>query len=107
MNQENKIIKVHLEKKETQDYMIFEFEENIDVCLNQESGQNEMKAVFSLLLTELIQNPIELEYVENKDYKVGLYIDVCQQYIKDLNKEISKVLKKIPERLKKIELKRE
>jgi len=107
MNQADKIINVHLEKRDKKDYMIFEFHEEIVVCLNEESGQSELKTVFSVLLTELIQNSVKLEYIENKEYKVGLYIDVCQEYVKDLNREISNVRKNMPESLNKIELKRE
>ncbi len=107
MNQEDKIVNVRLEKREKNDYMIFEFEEEIVVSLNEESGQSELKTLFSVLLTELMQKTVKLEYIENNDYKVGLYIDVCQEYIKDLNREISNVRKNIPERLKKVELKRE
>lgn len=106
MNQEDKIINVHLEKREIKDYMIFKFEEEIVICLNEESGQSEFKTLFSVLLTELIKNPFKLEYIENKEYKVGLYIDVCQEYVKDLNREISNVRKNIPEKLNKVELKR-
>ena len=32
------------------------------------------------------------------------YIDVCQEYLKDLNREISNVRKNMPERLSKISL---
>ncbi|MBU3135807.1 hypothetical protein KPL39_05965 [Clostridium gasigenes] len=107
MNQESKIINVKLDKRDKKDYMIFEFEEEIIVCLNEESGQSELKSVFSVLLTELIKNPVELEYIENKEYKVGLYIDVCKEYIIDLNREILRVRNNMPDRLNKINLKRE
>lgn len=104
MNQENKTVNVHLEKREKSDFMVFEFDEELAVCLNEENGQSELKNVFSVILTELIKNPIKLEYRENKDYMVGLYIDVCQEYLKDLNREISNVRKNMPERLSKISL---
>lgn len=106
MNQENKMINVHLERCDNNDYMVFEFEEKIAVCLNEKSGQSELKTVFSILLTQLIQQPVKLEYQENKEYKVGLYIDVCQEYLKDLNREIANVRKNMPESLNKVELKR-
>ncbi|MEG1312870.1 MAG: hypothetical protein RSD40_00995 [Bacilli bacterium] len=105
MNQESKIINVKLEKRDQKDYMIFKFEKETIVCLNEESGQSELKSVFSVLLTELIKNP--LEYIDNKEYKVGLYIDVCKEYIKDLNKEIVRVRKNMPDRLNKINIKTE
>lgn len=107
MNQVDKIINVHLEKRDKKDCMIFEFGEDIVVCLNEQTGQNELKAVFSSLLAELSYNSVKLEYIENTEYKVGLYIDVCQEYIKDLNREIVIVMKNIPDRFNKIELKSE
>lgn len=107
MNQEDRIINVHLEKRDKKDYIIFEFKEEIVVCLNEEGGQYELKNVFSALLTEVIKTPVKLEYIENIDFKVGLYIDVCKEYINDLNREISIVRINMPERLNKVELKRE
>ena len=38
--------------------------------------------------------------MEKPEYKTGLYIDVCKEYIKDLNKEITNVRKNMPEKLK-------
>lgn len=34
MNQESKVINVHLEKRENKDYLVFGFEEVAEVCLN-------------------------------------------------------------------------
>lgn len=104
MSQVSKKIKVKLEKVDKNDFMVFKFDENIKVCLNEESGQQDLKRVFSVLLEELLKTSVELEYEENKEYKVGLYIDVCKEYLNDLNKEIFSVYKKIPEKLKKVEL---
>lgn len=104
MSQVSKRIKVKLEKADNNDYMVFGFDENIKVCLNEESGQQDLKRVFSVLLEELLKTSVELEYEENKEYKVGLYIDVCKEYLNDLNKEIFSVYKKIPEKLKKVDL---
>ena len=99
MNQEEKTIKVHLEKREKEDYLVFEFEAPKDVCLNKETSQNDLRIVFANLLTELINTPIKLEFEDRADYKTGLYIDVCKEYIKDLNREIINVRKNIPEKL--------
>ena len=55
MNQENKTVNVHLEKREKSDFMVFEFDEELAVCLNEENGQSELKNVFSVILTELIK----------------------------------------------------
>ena len=51
------------------------------------------------MLMELLKAPVKLEFEDRMDYKTGLYIDVCKEYIKDLNREIANVRKSIPERL--------
>ena len=99
MNREEKIIKVHLETKGKDDFMCFEFEELKTVCLTNEECQNDLQEVFNMLLKELINHPVKLEYLENASYKKGLYIDVCTEYIKDLNREVNSIRKKIPEKL--------
>lgn len=99
MNQEEKIIKVHLESREKDDFMCFEFEPEMSVCLTNEECQNELQGIFNVLLSELIIQPIKLEYVKNSTFKKGLYIDVCEEYVKDLNREINGIRKKMPELL--------
>lgn len=100
MNQENKVINVHLEKRESKDYLVFGFEEIAEVCLNDDESQNNLKSIFVKLLVQLTKHPVELQFLENPEYKTGLYIDVCKEYIKDLNKEIASVRKNMPEKLK-------
>ena len=53
MNQESKVINVHLEKRENKDYLVFDFEENAEVCLNNDASQNDLKSIFVKLLTEI------------------------------------------------------
>ena len=96
MNQENKVINVHLEKRESKDYLVFGFEEIAEVCLNDDESQNNLKSIFVKLLVQLTKHPVELQFLENPEYKTGLYIDVCKEYIKDLNKEITNVRKNMP-----------
>ena len=45
MNQENKLINVHLEKRENKDYLVFDFEEVAEVCLNDDESQNNLKNI--------------------------------------------------------------
>ena len=82
------------------DYLVFGFEEVAEVCLNDDESQNNLKSIFVKLLTEITKYPVELQFLENPEYKTGLYIDVCKEYIKDLNKEITNVRKNMPEKLK-------
>ena len=81
-------------------YLVFGFEEVAEVCLNDDESQNNLKSIFVKLLTEITKYPIELQFLEKPEYKTGLYIDVCKEYIKDLNKEITNVRKNMPEKLK-------
>ncbi len=102
MNQEeNKIIDVYLKKDGDNDLLIFKIteEEDLSISLNTEATQNGLKSLFSTLLTELIKTPIVLVFQDNPDYKTGLYIDVCKEYINDLNTELSQVRERIPKEL--------
>ena len=81
-------------------FLVFGFEEVAEVCLNDDESQNNLKSIFVKLLTEITKYPIELQFLEKPEYKTGLYIDVCKEYIKDLNKEITNVRKNMPEKLK-------
>lgn len=99
MNQEEKIIKVHLETRNKIDLMVFNFDEEKTVSMNDDNCQTELKSVFSVLLKELIIQPIKLQFEEKSEFKKPLYIDVCTEYIKELNREINTVRKAIPEKL--------
>lgn len=69
MNQESKVINVHLEKRENKDYLVFGFEEVAEVCLNDDESQNNLKSIFVKLLTEITKYPIELQFLENQNIK--------------------------------------
>lgn len=99
MNQEIKIINVELKKENESDILSFFIEEEEHhVSLNSENSQNDLKEIFSILLGQMINNPIELNFQIAQDYKSGLFIDVCSEYIKELNREIKQVIKKIPQK---------
>ena len=99
MNQEVKIIKVELKKYNSYDMLSFYIKQiEYYVNLNSENSQNDLKTIFSILLEQMIENPIELEFEIAQGYKSGLYIDVCTEYIKELNREIKQVIKKIPQK---------
>ena len=72
MNQENKVINVHLEKRESKDYLVFGFEEIAEVCLNDDESQNNLKSIFVKLLVQLTKHPVELQFLENPEYKCEL-----------------------------------
>ena len=66
------------------------------VNLNSENSQNDLKAIFSVLLEQMIINPIKLDFKTAQNYKKGLFVDVCTEYIKELNREINLVIKRVP-----------
>ena len=75
---------------ETEDLLRFKFEGNpLDVNLNSPLCQNELKAVFVRLLQMIIENDVYLEFNHADDYGRQMYIEVCEEYIKDLNRELA------------------
>ncbi len=95
MNQ--KTIKVELlAADDEKDLLRFKFEDNpLDVNLNSPLCQNELKAVFVCLLQMLIENDVCLEFSKADDYCREMYIEVCEEYVKDLNRELASVKEKI------------
>lgn len=100
MNQE--IINVTLlAPDESTDVLRFSFcDGNIDVNLNDACCQNDMKRMFSSLLKCAIHADITLEFQVAPDYSRGMYIEVCKEYINDLNRELSEVAENIRTELK-------
>lgn len=100
MNQE--IIKVTLlAPDENTDVLRFSFNDGeIDINLNDAGCQNDMKRMFSVLLKCAIHADITLEFQVAPEYSRGMYIEVCEEYIKDLNRELSEVTETIRAELK-------
>ena len=74
---------------EEDDVLRFNFDsEPIDVNLNKPNCQNELKSVFIKLLNYMIKNDVKLSFSCASDYPRKLYIEVCEEYINDLNREL-------------------
>lgn len=88
MNQ--KIIEVNLKAINNDvDILEFKFDKiSLQVNLNDSECQKELKTVFVQLLKELLTSDITLNFKYSDDYNRKMYIDVCEEYINDLNKEI-------------------
>lgn len=79
-----------LARDETTDILRFKFDGNpLDVNLNSPLCQNELKAVFVRLLQMIIENDVCLEFTHADDYGRQMYIEVCEEYIRDLNRELA------------------
>ncbi len=99
MNQ--KIIDVELKSLEDDtDILEFQYEDNpLPVNLNSDATQNELKAVFERLLQELMLNDVALHFKYAEAYKRGMFIEVCEEYVKDLNRELKNVKERLLENM--------
>ena len=88
MNQ--KVINVELlAVGEESDILRFKFDDySKDVNLNSPLCQNELREVFVCLLHVLMERYVHLELCYADDYNRGLYKEVCEEYINDLNREL-------------------
>lgn len=93
-------IDVYLEIYEEKDVMVFDMKTPLRVSLNDVDSQNELKKVFVEILSLMPKNKINLTYKENQKYKSGLYIDVCREYVKELNREIKNVARSMPKEIR-------
>lgn len=95
MNQE--IIKVDLLEadSETDILRFYVSYKPIDVNLNSSACQGSLKNIFAILLRRLIHSDIKLELSVNQEYKRAMYIEVCTEYIKDLNRELAEVTEEL------------
>ena len=98
-NREEITIDIYLEIYEKKDVMVFDMEPPLRVSLNDDDSQNELKKVFVKILFLMTKNKIKLNYKENPEYKTGLYIDVCREYVKSLDREIKNVAKSMPKEI--------
>ncbi|HBW13295.1 MAG TPA: hypothetical protein DEF30_05700 [Proteiniclasticum sp.] len=64
---------------------------NLEIDLNSSECQNSIKELFSLILNEAVINDIKIEFHVGDGYSRGMYIEVCEEYIKDLNRELVEV----------------
>ena len=90
MNQE--IIKATLLERDDIDVLCFIIdEEELDINLNSPECQNSLKKLFSLILEKAVDGSIEITLEIQDGYSREMYIEVCEEYIKDLNRELEEV----------------
>ena len=99
MNQET-IEVVLMAADEEKDLLRFNFKNDpLDVSLNSPLCQNELKAIFVRLLQLQFEKDVCLKFIPAEGYGRRMYIEVCEEYIKDLNRELAltkeKLLKEI------------
>lgn len=83
---------------ENDDILRFNFDsEPIDVNLNKQNCQNDLKSVFIKILNYMIKNDVTLNFSCASDYPRKLYTEVCEEYINDLNRELLVAREKLNE----------
>ena len=89
MNQE--IIEVLLTSEDADtDALIFKIDGNqLMVNLNSPDCQSAFKNIFAELLRKLVKDDIVLELNIDEGFNRVLYKEVCEEYIKDLNRELN------------------
>ena len=50
-----------------------------------------MKRLFALILEKTLYRNIVIELEIQDGYSRGMYVEVCEEYIKDLNRELGEV----------------
>ncbi len=102
MNPNPKTIDVVLysDSEKQMDILSFQFDdESCKIDLNSEDSQPQLKMVFSKLITESLENDIVFNLVVGENYDRELYIDVCKEYIQDLQKELNNSKERIRKEL--------
>jgi hypothetical protein len=98
-----RIIDVELTLIGEEDTLVFHIDDSVPneyiINLNSSTSQTELKLVFTKLLEILIKEDFELALKIAEGYSKGLFIDVCTEYINDLNKEIDQVKENITHEL--------
>ena len=95
MNQITLNVKLFAEG-EDEDILAFCFAEGDGrINLNSDLCQAQMKEVFSKLVCLCINNDVELSLEIEEGYGRGLYKDVCQESVRELQREMNNVREKI------------
>ena len=100
MNQIKLNVKLFAEG-EDEDILAFCFAEGEGrISLNSDSSQVQMMEVFSKLVYLCINNDVELSLEIEEGYKRSLYKDVCQEYVRELQRELNNVTEKVRKEIK-------
>lgn len=98
-SRETKQITATLKVEDSQDVLSFSIDKNYLIHLKSDTGQIEIKAVFSALLECMLKQPVKIVLEIDSNYSNGLLKDVCSAYISDLNNELDQTARSIPELL--------
>lgn len=81
------------EKNSTYHLILDMGDEHLEIILTEDKPQ-ELKQVFNNLIKKLKSGLFNFNFKNNR---MGLYDDICQEYIKHLNEELKQVYKTLEE----------
>ena len=102
MMSEIKKIQVELEKIEDEHFIVFKFEEPLKLNLKS-SNHDDIRILFSKLITNLVEDDFELEYVKESTVTEILVKEVAEEYISQLRIDLNNI-KKDPDFKKFVEI---
>ncbi|MCH4282855.1 MAG: hypothetical protein LKF83_06920 [Solobacterium sp.] len=94
---ENKI--VNLKEKDGKDILEFELDEIYSIDLNSED-QSSLRVLFGEMICEYIKTPFQLSLKLSEGYTKQLFIEISNEYINQLNKELLSIISTQPEETK-------
>ena len=68
-----------------------------ELPLDSASGTEGLRQMFATLLEDLIEGDVSISYLDTPDYSVGMYKEVCKEYVAVLQNEINDAATKIEE----------
>lgn len=88
---ENKVVTVSLIKEKEEHFLVFNFDESIKLNLKSTS-HDEIRLFFSSLISNLKNEEFILEFDKNNtEVTEVLVIEVAEEYVKQLNTDITKI----------------
>lgn len=73
--------------------------EEISINLNSKDQSN-LRLLFYKIIEEELENPFKFKLVVEEQYKKNLYIEIAEEYVKQLNGELSKIIEDVPQDFK-------
>ncbi|HAX03010.1 MAG: hypothetical protein A2Y45_06215 [Tenericutes bacterium GWC2_34_14] len=90
MMSETKKIHVELEKIEDEHFIVFKFEEPLKLNLKS-SKHEDIRGLFSKLITNLLDEDFDLEYVKETSVTEVLVKEVAEEYISQLSIDLNSI----------------
>ncbi|MGN1278985.1 MAG: hypothetical protein ACI4UG_05915 [Candidatus Onthovivens sp.] len=92
---------VLLKEENKKDVLEFKITQNLTMQIDLNSkDQTYLRELFYHIISQAFVEDFEFSLSVEQNYKKNLYIEISQEYIKQLNLELKKIIQDIPEKLK-------